>query len=86
MKSYLRYCYAGDCICVSKFKVGRCRLMSMISWNLIIFSRDIFNRLFSVECRSYFCPSQANMADFEVITFNVKGLGSFKNPEVFNYL
>ena len=41
----------------------------------------------SVECFSCFFLSQANLADFEVITFNVKGLGSFeKRRKVFNYL
>ena len=52
-----------------------------------IFSHDIFNTFLSVECFPCFFLSQANMAHFEIITFNVKGLGSFeKGRKVFNYL
>ena len=52
-----------------------------------IFFPRYFQYFLLVECFSCFFLSQANIADFEIITFNVKGLGSFeKRRKVFNYL
>ena len=73
----------GNCICILEFNVGA--LLYQVYD--CVKSVDSFNTLLSAECFSCFFLSQANMADFEIITFNVKGLGSFKKRrKVFNYL
>ena len=68
-----------NCICVLKFKVGA---LSFQVYDCVksdnIFSHDIFSTFLSAECFSCFFLSQASMADFEIITFNVKSLGSYK--------
>ena len=52
-----------------------------------IFFPRYFQYFFVSRMFSCFFLSQADMADFEIITFNVKGLGSFeKRRKVFNYL